>query len=194
MRAAHTAAQVRDAEAALMALLPGGALMQRAAAGLAVACARRLDAVYAARVALLVGSGNNGADALWAGARLAARGAHVVAVTAGEPVADALAAFRAAGGRLGDATALEGADLVVDGLVGIGGSGALRPAAAALAEAVRARVVAVDVRARVSRRHRRGGGAGGRVTRRHLAIGGRRAGCYAEGSCRTSARYQPRST
>jgi hydroxyethylthiazole kinase-like uncharacterized protein yjeF len=146
MRQAHTAAQVRAAEAALMAQLPEGALMQRAAAGLAVACARRLDAVYAARVALLVGAGNNGADALWAGMRLAARGAHVVAVTAGEPVADALAAFRAAGGRLGDATALEAADLVVDGLVGIGGSGPLRPAAAALAEAVRGRrVVAVDV-------------------------------------------------
>jgi hydroxyethylthiazole kinase-like uncharacterized protein yjeF len=146
MRLAHRVAQVRDAEAALMAQVPEGALMQRAATGLAVACARRLDAVYAARVALLVGAGNNGADALWAGARLAARGAQVVALTTGEPVADALAAFRAAGGRLGDAGALDGADLVVDGMVGIGGSGSLRPAAAALAAAAReCRVVAVDV-------------------------------------------------
>jgi hydroxyethylthiazole kinase-like uncharacterized protein yjeF len=129
-----------------MARLPEGALMQRAAAGLAVACARRLDGVYASRVALLVGSGNNGADALWAGARLAARGAQVVAVPAGEPVADALAAFRTAGGRLAGAAALDGAELVVDGLVGIGGSGPLRPAAAELAEVARgSRVVAVDV-------------------------------------------------
>jgi NAD(P)H-hydrate repair Nnr-like enzyme with NAD(P)H-hydrate epimerase domain len=37
MRAAHTVEQVRAAEAALMAELPEGALMQRAAAGLATA-------------------------------------------------------------------------------------------------------------------------------------------------------------
>ncbi|MGA9746837.1 MAG: hypothetical protein WBQ50_05220, partial [Nocardioides sp.] len=37
MRSAHTVEQVRAAEAALMATLPEGALMQRAAAGLAQA-------------------------------------------------------------------------------------------------------------------------------------------------------------
>jgi hydroxyethylthiazole kinase-like uncharacterized protein yjeF len=144
MRAAHTVEQIRTAEAALMAQLPAGTLMQRAATGLAIACARRLVGVYGAKVVLLVGSGNNGADALWAGARLARRGAAVTAVLAGEPVADALAALRAAGGRVGDAGALDDADLVVDGLVGIGGRGALRGAAADLAVEGE-HVVSVDV-------------------------------------------------
>ena len=43
MRNAHAVAGVRAAEGALMALLPEGALMQRAAAGLAAACARLLS-------------------------------------------------------------------------------------------------------------------------------------------------------
>jgi hydroxyethylthiazole kinase-like uncharacterized protein yjeF len=143
---AHTAAQVRAAEAALMAVLPPGTLMQRAAEGLAVACAARLPRVYGSRVVLLVGAGDNGADALWAGARLARRGAQVVAVLVGEPRDDALAALHAAGGRTGTAADVDGADLVVDGLVGIGGRGALREPAAALAERARGRdVVAVDL-------------------------------------------------
>ena len=57
MRSAHTVEQVRAAEATLMARLPEGALMQRAAAGLAVAIADLLGGVYAARVLLLVGAG-----------------------------------------------------------------------------------------------------------------------------------------
>jgi NAD(P)H-hydrate repair Nnr-like enzyme with NAD(P)H-hydrate dehydratase domain len=68
----------------------------------------------------------------------------VSAVLTGEPVADALAALRTAGGRVVDAPVP--ADLVVDGLVGIGGRGALRPAAAALAAQVAGHdVVAVDL-------------------------------------------------
>jgi hydroxyethylthiazole kinase-like uncharacterized protein yjeF len=127
-----------------MSRLPEGALMQRAATGLAVACAGRLVGVYGAHVVLLVGSGNNGADALWAGARLASRGAAVTAVLAGTATPDALAALRAAGGRVGTADALECADLVVDGLVGIGGTGPLREAAAKLVVEGE-HVVAVDV-------------------------------------------------
>ena len=140
---AHTVAQVRAAEDRLRATLPAGALLMRAATGLAVACAERLGRVYGSRVLLLVGSGDNGADALHAGARLARRGAVVTAVPAAEPVADALAVFLAAGGRVG---AVGPADLVVDGMVGIGGRGPLRPAAAALAaQVVDADVVAVDL-------------------------------------------------
>jgi hydroxyethylthiazole kinase-like uncharacterized protein yjeF len=143
---AHTVAQVRAAEHALRAELPAGTLMQRAAEGLAVACARRLDRVYGSRVVLLVGAGDNGADALWAGARLARRGARVIAVLVGEPRADALAALHGAGGRTGTPADLDRADLVVDGLVGIGGRGPLREAAAVLAERCRGRdVVAVDL-------------------------------------------------
>ena len=67
------------AEAALMATLPDGVLMQRAARGLAHAVADLLGEVYGARVHLLVGSGANGGDALHAGAHLARRGASVTA-------------------------------------------------------------------------------------------------------------------
>ncbi|OIK05150.1 bifunctional ADP-dependent (S)-NAD(P)H-hydrate dehydratase/NAD(P)H-hydrate epimerase [Streptomyces monashensis] len=147
---------VRAAERALMARLPEGALMQRAAAGLAAACAELLGRVYGSRVVLLVGSGDNGGDALYAGARLARRGAGVTAVLLSPERAHAggLAALRRAGGAVAaDAAAaaeelIERADLVVDGIVGIGGRGGLRPEAAALAEAAgpsRAAVVAVDL-------------------------------------------------
>lgn len=146
MRTAYRVAAVRTAEQALMARLPEGALMRRAAAGLAAACAG-IVAPYGARVALLVGGGDNGGDALYAGARLARRGAGVTAVLLSPERAHAggLAALRAAGGRAvstavsTDVSADEGraalgrADLVVDGIVGIGGSGGLRPAAAELA-------------------------------------------------------------
>ena len=70
-----------------MALVPDGALMQRAAAGLASVCASLLSAgsggVYGAKVVVLAGTGDNGGDALYAGARLAGRGAQVTAVQAG---------------------------------------------------------------------------------------------------------------
>ncbi|MFF1968302.1 bifunctional ADP-dependent NAD(P)H-hydrate dehydratase/NAD(P)H-hydrate epimerase, partial [Streptomyces sp. NPDC058232] len=49
MRTAYSVETVRAAERALMARLPDGALMQRAAAGLAAACAdllRRSGRVY----------------------------------------------------------------------------------------------------------------------------------------------------
>ena len=48
--------------------------MQRAAAGLASAVLDLLGRAYGARVVLLVGSGDNGGDALYAGAMLARRG------------------------------------------------------------------------------------------------------------------------
>lgn len=144
MRYAHTVHQVRAAEAPLLAT--GMPLMARAATGLACAVARRLPGVYGARVALLVGTGNNGADALYAGAWLARRGAHVVAVLAGAPVPAAYAAFLRDGGRPGTPEALADAEVVLDGLVGIGASGPLRAASVALvAQVGDAFLVAVDV-------------------------------------------------
>ncbi|MGA8456204.1 MAG: NAD(P)H-hydrate epimerase, partial [Streptosporangiaceae bacterium] len=89
MRNAHHVAAVRAAESALMATVPEGALMQRAAAGLASVCIRLLPAVYGSRVVVLAGSGDNGGDALYAGARLAARGAVVTAVAAAARVHEA---------------------------------------------------------------------------------------------------------
>ncbi|MYZ37777.1 MULTISPECIES: NAD(P)H-hydrate epimerase, partial [unclassified Streptomyces] len=84
MRIAYSVETVRNAERELMARLPEGVLMQRAANGLAVACAGLLrdllGRVYGARVVVLAGSGDNGGDALYAAARLARRGAGVTAV------------------------------------------------------------------------------------------------------------------
>jgi ADP-dependent NAD(P)H-hydrate dehydratase / NAD(P)H-hydrate epimerase len=153
---------IRAVEGDLLERTPPGALMQRAAAGLAAVCLRELRSrgrVRGSRAVLLVGAGNNGGDALWAGARLAGRGVAVDAVQLGSTVhAEGLAALRAAGGRLvpirdgqggeggdgegGDGAAgtrpakvehlLRRADLVVDGLVGIGGSPGLREPATGL--------------------------------------------------------------
>jgi ADP-dependent NAD(P)H-hydrate dehydratase / NAD(P)H-hydrate epimerase len=204
MREAHAVAAVRAAEGALMAELPDGVLMQRAAAGLAAACVGLLQrsgrgggdgrdqrdrppgrdqrdgrggrsgGVYGSRVVVLAGSGDNGGDALYAGARLAARGAVVTAVAAASRVhPGGAAALLASGGRLIDAAvqpggesaappgpnpaappnpaadhAIAAADLIIDGLLGIGGRGGLREPAASLAAAAkdsRGLVVAVDL-------------------------------------------------
>ena len=152
MRNAHTVAAVRTAEQALMAKLPEGALMQRAAAGLASVCASLLAQVYGSRVVVLAGSGDNGGDALYAGARLAARGANVVAIAAGSRLHErGLEALLARGGWVVAAaegaasdteagritaqarSAIAAAALIIDGLTGIGGQGGLRQPAAELA-------------------------------------------------------------
>ncbi|MDX3504115.1 NAD(P)H-hydrate dehydratase [Streptomyces sp. ATCC51928] len=154
MRRAYSVETVRAAEAALMQRLPEGALMQRAAAGLAAACGdllRRTGRVYGSRVLLLVGSGDNGGDALYAGARLARRGAGVRALLLAPDRAHpgGLAALLAVGGRVVDGPDGLGAlDLVVDGITGIGGRGGLREDAAELLHAVtrdRAPVLSVDL-------------------------------------------------
>src|SRR5699024_4399606 len=79
--------QVRAAEDAAFVALgetgadDGGSLMQRAAAGLATVVSRELElwagGRYGAAVLVLAGGGNNGGDALYAGARLARRGVRV---------------------------------------------------------------------------------------------------------------------
>lgn len=153
MQRAYDVAGVRAAESALMATLPEGTLMARAACGLATAAVDVLGGAYGARVVLLVGSGDNGSDALLAGARLARRGARVDAVLVSPRSAEYVEALRAAGGRVllaQDVRALSviaRADLVVDGIVGIGGIGGVREPAASLVEAIpsRALVMAVDL-------------------------------------------------
>ena len=81
---AHGTAVVRNAEAALIDAHGDAATMRLASYGLFEVLAAELRArtggVGGRRVVLLVGSGGNGGDALWAGAFLARRGAHVVAV------------------------------------------------------------------------------------------------------------------
>lgn len=170
MRPVRTVAEIRAAEAAHGAELAAGDLMARASFALAMRCCTLLRAmrgrVVGARVLVLAGSGGNGGDALFAGAFLAARGCRVDVVTAVDRVHDAgLRAARRAGARVhahhshahdshahdshAHAAALIGeADLVLDGLVGIGATGGLRPpmdALAALTHAAEAVVVAVDV-------------------------------------------------
>ncbi|MEV5257116.1 NAD(P)H-hydrate dehydratase [Streptomyces anulatus] len=154
MRRAYSVETVRAAEAALMQRLPEGELMRRAAAGLAAACGdllRRNGRVYGSRVLLLVGSGDNGGDALYAGARLARRGAGVRALLLAPDRAHrgGLAALLAAGGQVVDGPdGLGVLDLVVDGITGIGGRGGLREDATGLLHTVtrdRTPVLSVDL-------------------------------------------------
>ncbi|WP_299167144.1 NAD(P)H-hydrate epimerase [uncultured Arthrobacter sp.] len=193
MLSAYTGSEVRAAEFPLLEAGLGNELMQRAAHGLAQAAAAELQATggtYGRSVVVLVGSGNNGGDALFAGARLQQRGTGTTAVLTSERVhTDALAAFRAAGGRVEQLT--EGtldrlaervaiADLVIDGILGTGGVGGLRGVAVNLIERVNARgitgrVVACDVPSGVNADT---GETAGEVLRADLTVtfGGLKAG------------------
>jgi hydroxyethylthiazole kinase-like uncharacterized protein yjeF len=150
VKGVYSVAEVRSAEDAAGETLTDGTLMQRAATALAVECARLLQArvggVYGREVVLLVGAGNNGGDALYAGAALARRGASVsvLLVDPDRVHAGGFAALRRAGGRVGRTPSAP--DLVIDGLVGIGGRGGLTGRAAELCEMYsEAFTVAVDL-------------------------------------------------
>ena len=153
MLSAYSADRVRAAESALMHGLPEGELMSRAARGLAAVCAARLTERGGTTVVALVGPGNNGGDALYAVAELAQDGVDCVALHGGWRVhPGGSEAARAAGVRIvdpsGDWTAsLRGADLVVDGVLGIGGRPGLPDEAVAWVDAIpeSAYVVAVDL-------------------------------------------------
>lgn len=150
MRHYYSADAIREAEAPLLAALPDGALMRRAAFGLATAIGRELKArtggIAGRRVCAVVGSGDNGGDALWAATFLRRRGAAADAVLLNpeRTHAAALAAFRRAGGAVVQNIPAT-TDLVIDGVVGISGRGPLRPNAAAVFESSAAPVVAVDI-------------------------------------------------
>jgi hydroxyethylthiazole kinase-like uncharacterized protein yjeF len=161
MRRLWTAAHIRAAEDVLLPRTAEGALMRRAASGVGRVAAELLRArtggVAGRRVTLLVGAGNNGGDALWAGMFLRRRGVGVTAVLLAPDRAhpDGLAALRRYGGRVLDASAgpasadaVRRAELVIDGIVGISARGALRAPADALvgvAEDARVPVLAVDL-------------------------------------------------
>jgi ADP-dependent NAD(P)H-hydrate dehydratase / NAD(P)H-hydrate epimerase len=150
---AYLVEQIRAAEARAFQTVTPEVLMQRASAGLATAIVRRLERPYGSRVLLVVGSGNNGGDALFAGVRLAKRGVQVSCWRTAETVHSAgWAALLACGGRDADADealALLGVvDAVVDAVAGIGSRpGLSEPVAAFAAACVRADVpvVAVDL-------------------------------------------------
>jgi NAD(P)H-hydrate epimerase len=151
--------QAADA-AAQAAGISVATLMGRAGAAVAAAARELLGGVAGRRVAALCGKGHNGGDALEALARLAARGAAAEALLTADPAAlDAegrrcVALVEGVGGRVRPfepalaARLLGQADLVLDGLLGTGASGAPRGAAAAAIHAATgsaAPVVAVDI-------------------------------------------------
>jgi hydroxyethylthiazole kinase-like uncharacterized protein yjeF len=160
IHAGWTAAQVREAERPLLAA--GEPLMQRAATGLAAEIERVLAERGAEQgsVLVLAGSGNNGGDALFAAARLAAEGCRVTVVPLGAHLhEEGLAATVAAGALhaqsvdpVAVASLVHDADVIVDGILGTGAaaSPALRSPArevvsAVLAAGTRPAVVAVDL-------------------------------------------------
>lgn len=156
MIAGYSADQIRDAEASEPDLLESGELMQRAAKGVAKVARARLWERGASRVVALVGPGNNGADALWAISRLAKKGfvasavVHDTSVNEGQRAAEAAALAR--GARVIDGTspdaldAIAGAEVVLDGITGLGGRPGLPPFAEHWVDAIYAGayVIAVD--------------------------------------------------
>ncbi len=123
---AYSVEQIRGAEHVALQADQGDALMRRAAFHLAAAVLERLQPAAGRSVVLLVGPGNNGGDALYAGAVLRRRGVAVTAVPA-DPAkmhAGGLAALRRAGGRVtppaAAAPVLRSADVLIDGLLGLG--------------------------------------------------------------------------
>ncbi|MGN6742772.1 MAG: NAD(P)H-hydrate epimerase [Amnibacterium sp.] len=145
LSAGYSAAQIREAEHPL--LDAGVPLMTRAATGLA-AVVREVLAERpgsGARLLVLVGSGSNGGDALFAAAELVEDGCTAVVVPLGSRMLEAgLAAATAAG-----ATALEhvdpgevarlaaASDVVLDGILGTGTTDpALRSPAKEVVEAL----------------------------------------------------------
>ena len=154
---AYTVEQIRAVEAIALDRDGDETLMRRASFAVADEIAGRVPAPHPGRRAvLLVGSGNNGGDALYAGAFLRQRGMQVSAVLLDPTKAHraGLATLRRAGGRVlrHDAPTVAGvirrADVLVDGVVGIGATPPLRDDAAELigqANATDALRVAVDL-------------------------------------------------
>ena len=130
MLTAYPVHDIRRLEEAAIAADPRRDLMQIAARALVSVIIEELTArrgkAYGARVLVLAGGGNNGGDALFAGAQLARRGAAVTAVAViGTPHSAGRAALLAAGGRMIEKAELDRDlspyDLAIDGIFGIGG-------------------------------------------------------------------------
>lgn len=144
------AEQIRLAERAAGDLLARGILMGRAAHAVADVVAAELKSraggCYGRRVGVLTGAGDNGGDALYAAAELSGRGVAVEAILLGgdRTHAAALEKFRRTGGRVVEKIS-SATDLVIDGIVGLSGTGPLRPGAAAAVAEITAPIVSVDI-------------------------------------------------
>ena len=154
---AYSVEQIRAAEAVALARDGDGTLMRRASWAVALEVADRVPAPHPGRqVVLLVGSGNNGGDALYAGVFLRSRGMRITAVLTDPAKAHAagLGALRRAGARVlvhddpGVKDVLAQADVILDGVVGLSAKPPLRQHAAELvgkANGTDALRVAVDL-------------------------------------------------
>lgn len=131
----YSVPSVIAAEKELMQEAPQELLMQIAATGLADACMQQLDRMQHPKVVALCGSGNNGGDTLWACAKLAHVGIDCTAICTGDKWhPEGASAFLDAGGNMltvadtvdsDIAQLLLSANLILDGIVGIGFSGTL---------------------------------------------------------------------
>ena len=159
----YAADAIRAAEEPLLADGGDARLMARAADAIAAEATAMLHSrggeVRGSAIVLLVGTGKNGGDALLAGARLARSGAEVTAVLTGSTAHEAgLLELRDAGGTvvelgLGPAPSAEalhattGAELIIDGIAGLGAMPGLRSPADGLVAALPPRIpiLAVDL-------------------------------------------------
>lgn len=139
---AYSIEDVRAAEAA-MPELETGELMERASRGLTLVASARLEEHDGSEVVVLAGPGGNGGDALFAGAYLATAGHPVTAILTGSGAHQpALQAAHDAKVAVLEAdspaalTALDRADLVIDGMTGIGGRPGLPPGTSKLVDAI----------------------------------------------------------
>lgn len=109
---------------------PVDVLMERAGLGVALA-AVGLGVGYGSRVTVLAGAGNNGGDGYVAARYLAWRGAKVTVQALGRPDRPDTAAYKAAaraaiaGVTVVDLGPLQGADVLIDALFGVGFHGSL---------------------------------------------------------------------
>jgi hydroxyethylthiazole kinase-like uncharacterized protein yjeF len=141
VRNVYSVAEVRAAENGL----PENVLIDRASTAVARRAVSMLDGAYGRRVLVVAGPGHNGADALWAGVKLLARGCAVdVALPLGEPRdehgAEPLRRLLASGARRRVAHPY---DLCLDGVLGVGARAGDGPAP--WAGLLRGTVLAVDV-------------------------------------------------
>jgi ADP-dependent NAD(P)H-hydrate dehydratase / NAD(P)H-hydrate epimerase len=155
---AYRVAKIRRIEERAIAAEGVDALMQRAAAAVAASASDLLESEsggrYGRHVMIMAGAGNNSGDALFAGVRLARRGTRVTAIRClGAPHPAGLAALLTAGGRvisLDDhhVADLKAYDLIIDGILGIGGRPGLPDPVARLVQSVEAQgipTIAVDL-------------------------------------------------
>lgn len=149
MRNGYSAAQIREAEAPFLAR--GVPLMIRAAQSLAEHTTSILPEPDKARVLVLAGPGSNGGDAVYAASFIANAGVKVqVVAVAGRLHEAAEAAARHEGAEIildaSPESAAElaiGADVILDGVLGIGSGGTAAGASPGLRDPARAFVVAV---------------------------------------------------